>query len=772
MSRETKSRINAQLRRLKREDKEQEYIKVNLPKASDQLRAKLDTTIGRDLTEIGGIKPLDVVQNAKGDVIQGEGVALITENLPSISGANDPGSITLPYSAGSLSTNFGGSDSGFNSSFNVSATKTGGTTAQPISTILGDITGAPALKLSLPKLNLNIAGGGSPTSIAEGIDGAVAKSSAKASSIADAASGIASSQELTEIATVTQNLDASGAAGEVTKLITAIPDLKTTKNPEDVLGNVENKTGVKELQAKSKETKLKLQSFSGVTDFVGKIKDLAGDIGEFVNKATDAIATVVVAVATGLDGVLQNITEKITLNTENKVKGITGSGLESTELRSITEDIAKKTPQSDANAIKSVLANADIGDKMKDIVDKVESPTSPLDFKNEIKDKAEKSGVSKDEIDNATNTVDRADKEIKSLNTTIAGQMVLDANFYDLPKPIGEEITKWSGKNSGNEVFTFVSSVEELNSEIHAISRPLSEVVIHATETATDKDIGAIEINNIQSELGHDGISYHYVIRRDGRLQRGRPPDRVGDHTSANGHNNHSLGIVLVGGINVATGDTDADVDFDGAVVIDGAISITTDVAGGTVDDGKIDFSTTINAEGSGTDSLTLDSGAGTITLGGVIGGSAALDALTIDTTALTISNNITTGNGLIDINAPVTLGGAVVISSGTGGGNVDFSSTITGGQNLDILSGTGNVIITGNIGATALTSLDINQSAGTGDITLSGDIGAHNAAGAGVVRLGNDSLTGTITFGGADYNTTGAQTYKADAYSMTGIQI
>ena len=92
----------------------------------------------------------------------------------------------MPYSAGSLTTNFGGSDSGFNSSFNVSATKTGGTTAQPISTILGDLTGARRFKLSLPKLNLNIAGGGSATSIAEGIDGAVAKASAKASSIADA----------------------------------------------------------------------------------------------------------------------------------------------------------------------------------------------------------------------------------------------------------------------------------------------------------------------------------------------------------------------------------------------------------------------------------------------------------------------------------------------------------------------------------------------------------------------------------------------------------
>ena len=191
---------------------------------------------------------------------------------------------------------------------------------------------------------------------------------------------------------------------------------------------------------------------------------------------------------------------------------------------------------------------------------KVEGATgfAETNFKNKVKDEAEKSGISKDEIENTTNTIDRADKEIKSLNTTIAGQMILDEQFYSLPKPIGEEITKWSGRNSGDEVFTFVSSVEELNSEIHAITRPLSEVVIHATETATDKDIGAIEINNIQSKLGHDGIGYHYVIRRDGRLQRGRPPDRVGDHTSANGHNNHSLGIVLVGGINVATGDVDA----------------------------------------------------------------------------------------------------------------------------------------------------------------------------------------------------------------------
>ena len=131
---------------------------------------------------------------------------------------------------------------------------------------------------------------------------------------------------------------------------------------------------------------------------------------------------------TGLDGVLQNITEKITLNTENKVKGITGGALESAVLKDITEDVAKKK-EGDAKAIKSITRNADIGGFMKGIVDKVKSFTSPLDFKNKVKDEAEKSGISKDEIENTTSIIDRADIEIKSLNTTIAGQMVLDNNF-------------------------------------------------------------------------------------------------------------------------------------------------------------------------------------------------------------------------------------------------------------------------------------------------------------------------------------------------------
>ena len=110
----------------------------------------------------------------------------------------------------------------------------------------------------------------------------------------------------------------------------------------------------------------------------------------------------------------------------------------------------------------------------------------------------------------------------------------------------------------------------------------------------------------------------------------------IGSTTQIEDVNLDGGSIVLKGSITTAgTGAGESaevgDVDFDGAVTIDGAITITTDVGGSTVNDGKIDFGTnTINAEGSGTDSLTLTSGNGTITIGGAIGANTGLSALEI----------------------------------------------------------------------------------------------------------------------------------------------
>jgi len=60
-------------------------------------------------------------------------------------------------------------------------------------------------------------------------------------------------------------------------------------------------------------------------------------------------------------------------------------------------------------------------------------------------------------------------------------------------------------------------------------------------------DIGAAEIRRWHREKGWVDIGYHYVIRRDGKLEPGRDEGMVGAHVK--GHNEDSIGICLVGGI-------------------------------------------------------------------------------------------------------------------------------------------------------------------------------------------------------------------------------
>jgi len=60
-------------------------------------------------------------------------------------------------------------------------------------------------------------------------------------------------------------------------------------------------------------------------------------------------------------------------------------------------------------------------------------------------------------------------------------------------------------------------------------------------------DIGRKEIDKWHKERGWDGIGYHFVIRRDGTLEKGRDLNAVGAHVK--GHNKYSVGICMVGGV-------------------------------------------------------------------------------------------------------------------------------------------------------------------------------------------------------------------------------
>ena len=276
MGRELKRNINAKLRSLNRQDDEQKYQTETKVNTVEEQRAKLDTVIGRDAGTTSGIESVEIVQNSAGDVIQGEGVAVITDGA-GITGQVDPKTKTLPYSTSNVVLNYTGADSGYDSAgFTVSAEKTGGETPQALSAILGSITGLPTHKLELPKSSLNLVASGSPAGINDALGKAKDLASGKLDAVTSGLSGIADAGELTEIAGLVPDLNIPGIGGLGDKLggaISGVPSLKTIDNPLDDLGNVKNLTGIDALSAK-----LKVKSFCFCFRFIRQGTHLATDI--------------------------------------------------------------------------------------------------------------------------------------------------------------------------------------------------------------------------------------------------------------------------------------------------------------------------------------------------------------------------------------------------------------------------------------------------------------------------------------------------------------
>lgn len=72
-------------------------------------------------------------------------------------------------------------------------------------------------------------------------------------------------------------------------------------------------------------------------------------------------------------------------------------------------------------------------------------------------------------------------------------------------------------------------------------------IAIHCSATNDKADIGANEIDRWHRSRGFIKIGYHYVIRRDGTLEIGRPLTEIGAHVE--GFNSSSIGVCLVGGV-------------------------------------------------------------------------------------------------------------------------------------------------------------------------------------------------------------------------------
>lgn len=77
--------------------------------------------------------------------------------------------------------------------------------------------------------------------------------------------------------------------------------------------------------------------------------------------------------------------------------------------------------------------------------------------------------------------------------------------------------------------------------------RKIDKIIIHCSATKPSMDVGVKEINQWHKQRGWDSIGYHYVIRRNGQIEKGRDESIAGAH--CRGYNQSSIGICYVGGV-------------------------------------------------------------------------------------------------------------------------------------------------------------------------------------------------------------------------------
>lgn len=78
--------------------------------------------------------------------------------------------------------------------------------------------------------------------------------------------------------------------------------------------------------------------------------------------------------------------------------------------------------------------------------------------------------------------------------------------------------------------------------------RFITLLIIHCSAVMPFQTSSVEQINEWHLAKGwSNGCGYHYVIRRDGAIEKGRPDEMVGAHCL--NHNRHSLGICYEGGL-------------------------------------------------------------------------------------------------------------------------------------------------------------------------------------------------------------------------------
>ena len=77
--------------------------------------------------------------------------------------------------------------------------------------------------------------------------------------------------------------------------------------------------------------------------------------------------------------------------------------------------------------------------------------------------------------------------------------------------------------------------------------RRIDLIILHCSAVKPAQHSSAADIDRWHRLRGWRGIGYHYVVRRNGQVEVGRPEQEPGAHCA--GYNEHSIGVCYEGGL-------------------------------------------------------------------------------------------------------------------------------------------------------------------------------------------------------------------------------
>lgn len=370
-----------------------------------------------------------------------------------------------------------------------------------------------------------------------------AKISSVASSVSDTASDIASSIS-------------AAKADVIAKATSSIPDINEAASQ---IEQVKDQTGISGLVA---------EATSVANDITGSVNTVLSDVAAGINSATEEFNKAVGNLTTFIEdtpiktgqGLLQDIAESITRNASNLLTDLVdGIKLSDDKISSLLRGVLSGDPaQKGTSVYEIVKSDVNLSTAQKKVLDDIDKVKDVSDLRNKVEIGGQKFGLTDTETKELVDRVQTTEANVNQLNTTISGNKIVSSEqFFVEEYDIQQNIDRYAGASSAFDAFTYVSSKEELGVEFRKFNRPVNEIVVHASETYTNSNIGCEELHTNHNEKGFDGIQYHYVIRRDGRLQRGRPVDKQSDATNIKTHSLYSIDVCLIGGLNCPTGTPD-----------------------------------------------------------------------------------------------------------------------------------------------------------------------------------------------------------------------